>query len=210
MFAHGCGEFPCVCVCAGPCAHLQVCVHTFVGPGGDSWPHGATGMADVLSLPSLPLSCPASRPPEGSEAEWRHRYRSVLLGPCPPLHGALLALSPPWQDTPAGRRPQSCPGTFGSSLGTELALPSQASSVSLCFARDDGLSPRSASHPEPGLRAENWHSEKYPHAGTVSAACPPCPLPAGQELCHPAWRRASPPPATLGSQESSHPHLHPS
>lgn len=199
-----------VCVCAGPCAHLQVCVHTFVGPGGDSWPHGATGMADVLSLPSLPLSCPASRPPEGSEAEWRHRYRSVLLGPCPPLHGALLALSPPWQDTPAGRRPQSCPGTFGSSLGTELALPSQASSVSLCFARDDGLSPRSASHPEPGLRAENWHSEKYPHAGTVSAACPPCPLPAGQELCHLAWRRASPPPATLGSQESSHPHLHPS
>lgn len=102
----------------------------------------------------------------------------------------------------------SCPGTFGSSLGTELALPSQASSVSLCFARDDGLSPRSASHPEPGLRAEKWHSEKYPHAGTVPAACPPCPLPDEQELCHAGWRRASPPPDTLGSQ-SSHPHLHP-
>lgn len=94
----GVGLCACVCVCAGLCAATQICARA--GLGGDLWPCAAPSVADVLSLPSLPSSCsrPASRPPEGSEAEWRCRYRSVL----PALHGALLALSPEAAGAPLG------------------------------------------------------------------------------------------------------------
>lgn len=108
-----CLQVCCTCVCA-VCVHRDssVCRHTWAGQGllAQQWPTGLT-----LSLcPPCPSPAPASHPPEGSEAEWRHRYRSVpaaawcLPGLCPRASWAPLGAA--WvQDWPfPARCPLSC------------------------------------------------------------------------------------------------------
>lgn len=123
----------CVRVCS-LCAQGQLRVQAHVGwagaPGPAERPAGLT-----LSLcPPCPSPAPASHPPEGSEAEWRHRYRSVLLGPCPLLHGACLACA------------LELPGHLREQPGCRTG-PSQPDAH--CLA-----SLRLRWHPEPGLGAE--------------------------------------------------------
>lgn len=123
-------------------------------------------MADALSLPSLPFSrsTPASHPPEGSEAEWRHRYRSVLLSPCPLLHGARLACA------------LELPGHLWEQPGCG-AGPSQRRALCLAL-----LCLRW--HPEPGPGAEKWHGEKSAPMQAQSQQCARCALlQASQEMC---------------------------
>lgn len=161
----------CVCVCAGLCAHVQFRVHAHVGPGRGSWPRRAAGTADALFLPSPPFShsTPASRPPEGPEAEWKHRYRSVLLGPCLLLHGARLACA---LELPGHLWEQ--PG-----CGASLPQPGALCPAPLCLRW----------HPEPGLGAEKGHSEKSSPMQAQSRQCAHCALlqPARSCACWASW-----------------------
>lgn len=155
----------CVCVCS-LCAQGQLRVQAHVSwagaPGPVERPAGLT-----LSLcPPCPSPAPASHPPEGSEAEWRHRYRSVL-GPCPLLHGACLACA------------LELPGHLWEQPGCRTG-PSQPDAHCLAL-----LCLRW--HPEPGLRPEKWHSDNSPSMQAQPWQCAHCALlQVGQELWPPA------------------------
>lgn len=170
------------CVFAGPRARVsvcvQVCVHTCSSVCMHTWGRaGAPGPAErparltALFLPSPPFSrsTPASRPPEGPEAEWKHRYRSVLLGPCLLLHGARLACA---LELPGHLWEQ--PG-----CGASLPQPGALCPAPLCLRW----------HPEPGLGAEKGHSEKSSPMQAQSRQCAHCALlqPARSCACWASW-----------------------
>lgn len=138
LCVHAC-EGPCThtCVFAGPCAHacvsvcVQVCVHTCRSVCMHTWGWaGAPGPTEQPARLTLSLCppCPSPTPPL-PVAHLKDRRLSGGTGTAQCCSArACCCMVPAWPV------PSSCLGTFGSSLGAGLALPSQVPSASLRFA----------------------------------------------------------------------------